>query len=525
MADAIETAHAGATEKDAAALAHHFYQAGSMADADKTLRYLTLAGNQAAAASAFEDAVSSYTTALSFERLDGRARADLLFERGKALRSLSQADDAIADLQASLSAYEALGDAAAVSRTVWDLDYILLWQDRGADALVVTERAERVVPEEATPERSRVLAMLGACHGWQGDYTTCLQRITEARVIAERLEDQRLLGQALSGQTSMAWIFLKIRQQIDTGRGGVEASRAAGDVWELANTLSFLGSGLVSSGAHEEARRVADEAEELAARVGYDGAAANAGIVRVVATAMLSGDLDEVERLARSTLDALGRAGPWSFAGLVWLSTSPFWKGEWDEADRFCDEALALAPPEIWREWARGWRFVLLAHRGDRTWLDEYRQRHSVLFREGRTLFAGDALFAGMAVEALARLGEREEAFRLYEPIREILRDGAVLMMGPLTEMRAGVASAAGAQWDFAERHFETALQQAHDFPSKIAQPETRRWYAWMLLDRDAPGDRDKARTLLGEAIGLYKAIGMPKHVEIAERMLEAPRS
>ena len=267
VANAIETAHAGATEKDAAALAHHFYQAGSVADAEKTLRYLKLAAKQSAAASAFEDVVAFCTTALSFDRLDERTRADLMSERGTALRSLSQADDAIADLQASLSAYEALGDAAAVSRTVWDLDYILLWQDRGADALVVTERAERVVPEEATPERSRVLAMLGACHGWQGDYTTCLQRITEARVIAERLEDQRLLGQALSGQTSMAWIFLKIRQQIDTGRGGVEASRAAGDVWELANTLSFLGLGLVSSGAPEEARRVADEAEELAGRV------------------------------------------------------------------------------------------------------------------------------------------------------------------------------------------------------------------------------------------------------------------
>ena len=45
-----------------------------------------------------------------------------------------------------------------------------------------------------------------------------------------------------------------------------------------------------------------------------------------------------------------------------------------------------------------------------------------------------------------------------------------------------------------------------------------------MLLDRDAPGDRERARTLLGEAIELYKAIGMPKHVEIAERMLERAR-
>ena len=45
------------------------------------------------------------------------------------------------------------------------------------------------------------------------------------------------------------------------------------------------------------------------------------------------------------------------------------------------------------------------------------------------------------------------------------------------------------------------------------------RWYAWMLNDRNEPGDRDKARTLLGEAIEMYRTIGMPKHVEMAERM------
>jgi len=71
-------------------------------------------------------------------------------------------------------------------------------------------------------------------------------------------------------------------------------------------------------------------------------------------------------------------------------------------------------------------------------------------------------------------------------------------------------------------RHFDTALGQAHDFPDQIAQPETRRWYAWMPLDRDGPGDREKARTLLGEAIELYRTIGMPKHVEIAEKMLHS---
>ncbi len=41
-----------------------------------------------------------------------------------------------------------------------------------------------------------------------------------------------------------------------------------------------------------------------------------------------------------------------------------------------------------------------------------------------------------------------------------------------------------------------------------------------MLLDRNEAGDHDKARTLLGEAIDQYRTIGMPKHLEMAERML-----
>ena len=70
-----------------------------------------------------------------------------------------------------------------------------------------------------------------------------------------------------------------------------------------------------------------------------------------------------------------------------------------------------------------------------------------------------------------------------------------------------------------AQSHFETALKQAHELPHKIAQPEVRRWYARMLLDRNTPGDRDKARILLGEATEMYRTIGMPKHLEMVAKM------
>jgi hypothetical protein len=41
-----------------------------------------------------------------------------------------------------------------------------------------------------------------------------------------------------------------------------------------------------------------------------------------------------------------------------------------------------------------------------------------------------------------------------------------------------------------------------------------------MLIDRNGPGDRDKARQFLTEAIAMYRRIGMPKHVEMAEALL-----
>ncbi len=125
-----------------------------------------------------------------------------------------------------------------------------------------------------------------------------------------------------------------------------------------------------------------------------------------------------------------------------------------------------------------------------------------------------------LAVESLAVIGERDKAAALYPVLTDMIDDGSALTWAGLTQAYAGIAAAAGERWDEAERHFETALTQAHDMPFVLAQPETRRWYAWMLIDRNEPGDRDKAAVLLKEAIRMYGAIGMPTHVALAEELL-----
>ena len=46
-----------------------------------------------------------------------------------------------------------------------------------------------------------------------------------------------------------------------------------------------------------------------------------------------------------------------------------------------------------------------------------------------------------------------------------------------------------------------------------------------MLMDRAVPGDRETAQTLLNRALESYERIGMPRHVEMTQRLLDRAAS
>jgi len=64
-------------------------------------------------------------------------------------------------------------------------------------------------------------------------------------------------------------------------------------------------------------------------------------------------------------------------------------------------------------------------------------------------------------------------------------------------------------------------MQQAESFPQSLEQADIRRFHAMMLIDRAAPGDSEKAQTLLREALESYERIGMPRHIEMAQALLD----
>lgn len=61
------------------------------------------------------------------------------------------------------------------------------------------------------------------------------------------------------------------------------------------------------------------------------------------------------------------------------------------------------------------------------------------------------------------------------------------------------------------------------DAPYRVAQPIARYWHADTLLSRDMPGDKERARELLSEALCRHEAIGMAWHTrQIADRAAAA---
>ena len=114
------------------------------------------------------------------------------------------------------------------------------------------------------------------------------------------------------------------------------------------------------------------------------------------------------------------------------------------------------------------------------------------------------------------------QILQLYARYNTAIDTGTIMLhFGfDLLEKIAGIAATAAGDWSAAESHFENALEQAETIPHKLDQCDVRFWYAKMLTTRGAPADRDKSRKLLGEAIDSYRRLGMPGHVEMAEKLL-----
>lgn len=290
-------------------------------------------------------------------------------------------------------------------------------------------------------------------------------------------------------------------------------------MYDATTALMIALASAVLVGRLDEGQAIADEIEPLL-RFGNEAAGQLAIAVRAMIGVMRSGDVREYARTCEGVLEVALPATSIGFC-LVWLAAAEFWSGRWGEAEEHLTQSVEGDAGFIALMQAGG-LLKLRAYSGaGEEALSIWRARRSDLPALGRPIDGSACVMLVAAIEGLALLRRNDEVAELYPFVVEAVATGTLFDMGSgLLQRVAGIAAGCDRQWAAAEQHFEKALRQAHEIPHRIEQPEVRRWYASTLLDRDAPGDRERARELLNKAIAMYGEIGMPKHVEMSDALL-----
>jgi serine/threonine protein kinase/tetratricopeptide (TPR) repeat protein len=530
IAEAMERAYAARLDRYAPDIAQHLYQAGAAAVPEKAARFLLLAGNQSLAAGAFDEALRQFDRAMSVEHVGvPRQIADIRYRRGQALRSLGRGDTALEEWHLALAAYEGLGDVDSIARTLYDVVWETSWQPPGSPlhrglspihaAKSIAQRGLESIGSKNDVVRGRLLALMSVWSARAGEaFQLSVARLEEAEEIGARVHDSRLTMELLDARAQLHFAYMQLPQTVDVGHRAVAMRQQHGELYAACDDYWAVLLASYAQGCLSDSLEVAGTLDTLAARVGHLPGQWNARIVRTWNELITSGDLVRLATLARADLEAAPLTNPvWqSFNHLV-IGQVCFYAGDWSTARSEFDAAVRKAPKSFMDEIFPSAALLAQSYMREPGVVDALKDNASRLLTLPDENPTGSWDRLQNIVEGLALLGHGRDAGALYPLVLKALELGAVLTYGArLWQLTAGIA--AGARGDLArsQEHFETALRQADALPHKIAQPEIRRWYARMLLDTDPRRDRDRARTLLGEALEMYRLLGMPRHVDMA---------
>jgi tetratricopeptide (TPR) repeat protein/transcriptional regulator with XRE-family HTH domain len=256
-------------EGRAAALAWHWQEAG---DAERALPYALLAGEQAEAVYAHQDAERHYQTAhdLARELGDQRQEAAALEKLGVVCELLARFSQAEEQLEAALALYQATGDVEGQGRTLARLGQVhaVTWTPEPGIAWIQPRLAPLCTGGLSLSGQATLSIALGWLYGIAERFPESLAAAEQAVALAQQAQDDRLLGQA---QMWRGFALLRL-ERWDEGLAVLEEAiallEAIGDLYQLMVALINRSNAYQVLGDFEQARRSNERVLELAERIG-----------------------------------------------------------------------------------------------------------------------------------------------------------------------------------------------------------------------------------------------------------------
>jgi tetratricopeptide (TPR) repeat protein len=340
------------------------------ADPDKTVRFLTLAGDQALEAGAGDEALRLFTEALSIQEDgdDRRKLADLQYRKGLALRSLGRSEEAVDAWRPALAAYEALDDVEGIARTAYDVADQTSWLPGQARAAAnVARRALDLVGDRDAAARCRMLALFARFSSLAGvPYEVSRGALVEAETLAASLDRPELTAEVLSARTRFHWSYAQFPQAIEVGRRGMALRTERGELYEAVELKWQVCASALLAGRLREADEMVAELEPEAERVGNMGASFAWRWSRKCHHFVTAGDLVASDQRWGRLIEWCEQHGPAFVAAVFTLrGWVRFCAGDWEAARADYDSAVRLDNPSFTDGWFSTVGLVAGAYAGD----------------------------------------------------------------------------------------------------------------------------------------------------------------
>jgi predicted ATPase/class 3 adenylate cyclase len=531
VAEAIESQARGQTEGRTAELAYHWGQATAPEDLDKAAFYAQLAGDEALARLAPDEALRSYTQALSL--LEQRAAADtgklrcaLLVGLGNAQRQTGNA-----------SYRETLLDAAHVAIEVGETDLLVaaaLANNRGLVSAVGVVDTERTKVLEAacnalegteSAELARLLALLSLELHFSEDVHRRRELADEALTMARRIGDPATLIRVIQHTTFGVGTAETLTQQLSLSAESFELSQDLGDPVLQFFAAAILSLCLIQAGRTPEGKEFLRSARAIAERLGQPSLRWTASFIGV-GYALLSGELDETEQLNNEAF-AVGNASGEPDAPLVFAAALGRIRSCQGRGAELIDLITQVAEDNPGVPAVLAFLSQLYCDLGR---YDEARAVLEPYVADGFASLPDDMtwlLSMSLISYSVAQLRWVEAAEVLIERLRPLVDQIAIAGVANFSSVSFVLALLAATlgRADEAEDYFSRAADTLEKNGVKWGLAMNQLAWGQYLVEWDRPGDQPRASALLGEALRSARDNGYGLVERRAQQTLESLRS
>ncbi len=526
VAEILEALYVNDIDSHLAELAHHFLQAAETGATEKALSYSRRAAELASSRFAFEEAARLYAVALEALELhnprDRIQRCDLLIAlaeaqewtgaNGEARENLKRA----VELAGKLGAPERLGRAA--------LDFGLTQSDThlvDTEAVDLLERALDGIGHHDSALKCKLMAQLAVELYISNERHRRSDLIEAAVAMARRLSDSNALLFALSAKRRTLWEPENVEERLAVADEAVELAQRIGDLEAalVAHRLRIID--LVEFGDIAAADAGIAVFSQLAEKVGHRYHLWEVAAVKAM-RALLEGRYQDAEIKAKLALEIGQRLGSSDAIDsfVVQLSVIYREQGSIGDLESSFKTNVDRNPSTPIFRCGLAYLYMEAGRETEARREFEYLSKGSFvdLPRFGTEWLAVLSLLGGVC----SYLGDRRRAQMLYPLLlpfaARYITIYHIVSFGSVSHF-LGLIAATMDRFDLAEAHFEDALRMNAGIGAKPWLADTQCEYAAMLLNRNGRGDRGRVSELLGSAFETAQSIGSKRLVARIEEL------